>query len=518
MKRTRTLALVVAALLGSGLGIVYYLRQDRPVAPSVDAIVAPTEQNGFVIAGQYRLKLGLSPQQPQVGKNRLSMELRDAAGRPVTGARLRALAEMPAMGAMPAMRAQATVVEEGAGRYTAELELPMAGEWPLAVDVETQDLGHGDLVFDLSTARPGAQAQVATPEGIAYYTCPMHGSVRSATPGQCPICGMDLVAVQHSDIKAGSVLLDQTRRQAIGLTLAKVERRVVEQVLRLPATLRVDETRVQAVSLRAEGWIGELQADYVGKPVQAGEQLFTWYSPAVLAAQEEYLAGLKRPGPWLEAAARRLRLLGLDEAVLAELRRRGKPYDYVPVRAARDGVVLAKNGVAGSPVSPGQEVLRLADLSTLWLEAEAFAPALDLLKPGQAVVVRLGEGEPALPGRVAFVEPTVMTETRTGRVRVLLGNADGRLKPGQYATAELVLSLGEQLVVPEGAVLYAGEKRVVFVDVGEGRLKPRQVRVGERLGNSLSIVEGLSEGESVVASGVFLVASESKLKTGGGAW
>ncbi|MBI2380517.1 MAG: efflux RND transporter periplasmic adaptor subunit [Gammaproteobacteria bacterium] len=518
MKRGTLLTLSAAALLAAGLGVVHYFRPGEPDSHESRAVAAPTERDGFVAVGKYRLKLAIAPRQPQVGQNRLSLELRDAAGKPVTGATLRVLAEMPAMGAMPAMRAQAEVTERGGGHYEGELELPMAGEWPLAVDVETETLGHGDLVYDMSTARPGLKTQVATPEGIAHYTCPMHPSVKSAQPGQCPICGMDLVAVKTADLKAGSILLDATRRQAIGLTLAKVERRKVERIWRLPAELRVDETRQQAVALRADGWIGELYADYVGKAVKAGEPLFTWYSPAVLAAQEEYLAASKRPGPLLEAAGRRLRLLGLTEAQLAELRRRGKPLDYVPVHAPRDGVVLAKSVVAGSPVSQGQEILRLADLSTLWLEAEAFAPALARLRPGQTVAVRLAEGEPALAGTVAFVEPAVMTETRTARLRVLLSNTDGRLRPGQYATAELSVPLGEQLVVPEGAVLYAGERRVVFIDVGGNRLKPRLVRVGERLGNELVITEGLAEGETVVASGVFLVASESKLKTGGGAW
>lgn len=385
--------------------------------------------------------------------------------------------------------------------------------------VANTDPGHGDARYAMSSAGSGRKSLITPPEGIAYYTCSMHGSVRSAVPGKCPICGMDLVAVNNADIQSGTIIVDTLRRQTVGITVAAAERREVWKHLRLAGSIVVAEDRQHVISVRSDGWVISVQADFAGKPVHKGEVLFSYTSPALLAAQEEYLSAGKYSDSLRAATAKRLVLLGMGERQLAELQGRGKAYEGVTVTAPATGVLLEKMIVAGSPIMSNAPLMKLADLSIVWLTAAVAQHDLPPFKMGQTVQVRLfGDKGDTLAGKLSFIAPTVDSNTRTANIRISLNNADGQMRPGAYADVSVGFPLGERLVVPEGAVLYAGDKRVVFVDMGEDRIKPRVVQTGERLGDDVEIVDGLTAGEKVIASGVFLIASESRLKTGASSW
>jgi Cu(I)/Ag(I) efflux system membrane fusion protein len=221
----------------------------------------------------------------------------------------------------------------------------------------------------------------------------------------------------------------------------------------------------------------------------------------------------------IRAARQRLLLWDLSPADIEALQERGRPEDYVPIRAPRSGTVIERFITAGSAANKGQTLLTIADLSRVWVEAEVFEADLAWVEAGMNSTVTL----PHLPGRsftatVEYVYPYLDGHSRTGRLRLTLDNPDGELKPAMYAEAILEADLGQRLSVPEEAVLIAGHSRVVFLELGEGRLKPVRIKTGEVAGGYVEVLEGLSAGDRVVTSGTFLIAAEARLKTGLEQW
>lgn len=365
-----------------------------------------------------------------------------------------------------------------------------------------------------------------SPDGVAYYTCPMHGSVREAQPGQCPICSMDLIAVEREALASGVITLDDRRRQMIGVTTAPAGWQSLQKRIRAVGEVNFDETRISNVSLKFDAWIGELQANSLGVSVRKGEPLFSVYSPELVSAQQEFLETRRRlasRGPddsLLQAARQRLLLWDISPAEVRALERRGKPLEYLPILAPASGTVVEKMINEGSAMRRGDLLLRIADLSTVWVDAQIYEADLPLISVGMAAQVSLPYLEGASrEARVDYLYPYLQGQTRTARIRLVLDNADGRLKPQMYADVTLLADLGQRLVVPESAVLVAGESRVVFVDLGEGgRLKPVRVKTGQRVDGLIEITDGIAAGDVVVTSGNFLIASEARLKTGIEQW
>jgi len=474
-----------------------------------------------LVAGKFRIVVNVNPERPRIGRNKLSIQVMDENGEPVSGAKIRAIAEMPAMGSMQAMREPADISESAPGQYQGVFELPMAGSWPLAVDVEKEGLGHGDLIFDMATGRKGLTSTASTPMGISHYTCSMHTSVRSTTPGTCPICGMDLVPVTKEEISSGAIIVDEGKRQKIGVKTQAIKYRPFVQEVRAVGEVTVDTSQLTDVSLKFKGWIGDLGANYIGQRIEKGQTLFTVYGPDLLAAQEEYLQTRRhaRNKALVTAARRRLALWDVRPDQIKALEKRGKAYEYLPLLSPASGTLIDKNIVEGAGVMPGKTLLRIADLSRIWVEARIYEYELPIVSEGMPVTVELPDlPNMQLAGKVDWLDPMVDTTTRTGRVRVELDNKDGQLKPGMFANVRLKRDLGERLVVPEEAVLYAGDTRVVFIDLGEGRLAPKRIKVGRRNADWIVVIDGLSEGDKVVTSGNFLIAAESKLKSGLDQW
>ena len=500
----------------------------------------------FHSAGPFKVAVDIDPDKPVVGENRISVVVQMQDGSPVSNAEVRAVAEMPAMGAMPAMQAAAQMKASGAGIYTGDMELSMTGGWPLTVTVESKSMGKAQLHFDMSTIIEGLRLTTATPasqsgkpvakvdetqekplpeKGIAHHTCSMHTSVKSNTPGTCPICSMDLTPVTQEEVRTGTIFVDAQRRQLIGVKTDEVRRQELVQSIRTVGLVTYDETRLVDISLKFRGWIGEISADYTGKFVKAGEPLFTIYSPELLSAQQEYLdarnlrKNSERGGRLLQASKRHLLLWDIKEEQIEALAKRGEPLEYVPILSPTTGTILQKTIVKGSATQPGALLYRIADLSTLWVEAELYEYELPLVEVGQKVKLSLTYlPAQSFEGEVTFIYPYLNAKTRTGRVRIEVPNPEGRLKPDMYADVAIDVPLGERLVVPEQAVLYAGDTRVVFLDRGEGRLESRRIKVGVKNKDFLEVIDGLKEGDVVVTSGNFLIASESKLKSGLEKW
>ena len=408
----------------------------------------------------------------------------------------------------------------GKGVYWALLGLLLLGMAGAAIWMFSRDTGQ----------REASQEEVdhhAHEEGVAYYTCPMHPSVQQPSPGKCPICGMDLTPVKQEDLDSGTIVVDEVRRQQIGVRTAAVERRNVSRQIRAVGQVKVDETRLSDVNLRMSGWVHRLHVEETGQRVKRGQVLFTLYSPELYAAEREYLTTLKRDrqassdtsSELTRASEQRLRLLGMSQAQIHQLARRGQAWENVPVVAPSTGYVIEKDVVEGGRIESGTRVYRIADLSRLWVDAEVYESDLAQVKKAQPVSVQL----PYVPGQsfegqVDYIYPTLDGVTRTGRVRVALDNPGMTLKPDMYADVELTVDLGERLVIPSSAVIYTGPRRLVFVDLGEGRLRPQEIEVGVRAGDYVEVTQGLEPGDVVVTSGNFLIAAESRIRSATGYW
>ncbi len=474
-------------------------------------------------AGRYRVHLRLDPDPPQVGINRLHLEIRSNTGRAVEGARVRALVQYHATDNSAGERIRIKLSEQGEGVYQGEFTLPRPGNWPLALDIETRTLGHADLVYDMSSSRNKLSLKTATPDGISHYTCSMHPSVKSKTPGTCPICSMNLVPVTRKESRSGIIRIDARRRQLIGVTTGKAEYRRFIKTIRAAGRVSYDESRITDIALKFNGWIGKLHANHVGAQVRKGQPLFSLYSPDLVSAQEEYLQAMRKRGrrddPLVAASRRRLLRWNISRTQLDELTRRGKVLEYLPILSPVTGTVIRKNIVAGTAVRAGTTLLRIADLSTVWVEGQIYEYELAGIKAGMKVQVLLPDlPGPPISGTINYVYPFLERGSRSNRIRVVLDNKNGRLRPNMYAHVHIQVDRGRKLVVPESAVLYSGLNRVVFVDLGNGRLQPRRIKTGERNEDYIEVVDGLSAGDTVVTSGNFLIGAESKLKSGVDQW
>jgi Cu(I)/Ag(I) efflux system membrane fusion protein len=450
-------------------------------------------------SGPYRLDVQVQPQTPKVGENTLTLRLQNENGAPVTGAVIRAVAEMPAMGTMPAMQAPAEMAETEHGLYRGTFDLSMEGSWPLSLAIQGPGMPERRVSFDLATGRKGLQV----------------ASGASRAGGGTPL----------EEAPPGTVTLDPARRQLIGVKTDEAQVSDLTRTIRAVGRVTYDETRLADVTLKFDAWIGELYVDYVGAQAGKGQKLFTVYGPELLAAQQEYLELKARAGrseatgTLLAAARKRLALWDMTATEIQALERSGAPFDYVAFHAPISGTVVTKNVVEGTAQKAGMTLMRIADLSRVWVEADVYESELALVQPGMPVTVVL----PYLPGRtfdgtVDYLYPYLEGQSRTGRIRVVLDNPDGVLKPDMYAEVKLKADLGERLTVPEEAVIISGETRVVFEDLGGGRLAPRIVQTGQRADGRIEILSGLELGDRVVTSGNFLIASESRLKAGIKQW
>jgi Cu(I)/Ag(I) efflux system membrane fusion protein len=293
----------------------------------------------------------------------------------------------------------------------------------------------------------------------------------------------------------------------------------------------VDETRLHEITLKIGGYISDLRINATGQSVARGDALFLLYSPELYAAQQEYLiarqnrdvmraGGDTSHGEMLvRAAETKLRLWGVAEDQLEALTRRGEPIERVAFRSPASGVVIEKNVVDGAAVTAGQRLFRIADLADIWVEADVYESDLQRIAKSMPASIALDylPGK-TFEGKVAFIYPYLDPASRTGRVRIALPNKGFELKPDMFATVTFKLPLGPRLVVPTSAVVYTGPRRLVFVDLGDGALRPQEVTIGARTGDLIEIASGLDDGDVIVSSGNFLVAAESRVRSAGSFW
>lgn len=309
------------------------------------------------------------------------------------------------------------------------------------------------------------------------------------------------------------VPLDRRDAARLGITFARAAERPVRPFVRAVGILTYAEPRRVYVNARVSGWIEKLYADYVGKHVTAGEPLLALYSPDLVSAQEEYLLARRLGDDTLMATARRrLALWNVPEDQIDSLVTRGTATRTLLLRAPRSGEIAEKMVIEGQAVQAGDNLFQIADGSVLWVDLAIFEHDASAVRVGTPAAVTVD----ALPGRtfhgrVTFINPQLDDRTRTLSARIEVGNSRRELRPGMYAAAELVPAGRRAVTVPLTAVLPTGTKDLVFVNRGDGRFLPREVRVGLRGDSLVEIVEGLRPGDEVVASATFLLDSESNL-------
>lgn len=362
---------------------------------------------------------------------------------------------------------------------------------------------------------------------VSFYTCAMHPSVREKQPGTCPICSMDLSPVTYDEEESGVIFVDQARRDQRGIRTTKVASAPMTRSIRAVGRIAYDESTLGDVTLKLGGFISKLHVNRTGQPVKKGQILFTLYSPELFAAQQEYLlaresqvgTGSGRGDYLVRAAEKKLELWGLSRAQIDAIAKQGKPLEDVPFHAPTTGYVIEKNVVEGASVEVGQRLFRIAALDRVWVEADVYEADLGLITKGLRAVVTLSyQPGKTYEGRVAYVYPYLDPGSRTGKIRVELPNIGLELKPDMYATVAFQIELGPRLQIPIGAVVYTGPRRLVFVDIGEGRLRPQEVTLGVRNEETVEVIRGLREGQTIVTSGNFLIAAESRIRSSAKFW
>ena len=325
----------------------------------------------------------------------------------------------------------------------------------------------------------------------------------------------------------GAVQLTAGQIAEFGITFGTADVRTLESEIRTVGLVTFDETRIAQVAPKFGGFVERLYVDFTGQPVRRGQPLLEIYSPELVAAQEELLVGRRLeqtmnesavPGvpagssDLLGAARRRLRLWDISDAQIDEILRTGEVRRTLTLYSPASGVVVEKKVVQGQATMPGEHLYTIADLSEVWIDVELRESDIGSVRAGSAADVEFA-GFPGRPfkGRVEYVYPTLQEESRTVRARVAVANSDGLLKPGMYATVRVSAPIRSTLTVASSAVLRTGERNVVFVDMGNGRLMPHDVELGRTAGEYTEILAGVEPGQRVVTSAQFLLDSESNL-------
>ena len=401
------------------------------------------------------------------------------------------------------------------------------------------------------------------------WTCSMHPQVQRLEPGQCPICGMDLIALQKQS-GAGSLALSESAKALARIETTPVKREFPTAEIRMVGSVDYDETRVRSITARFPARIDRLYVNFTGIKVQRQDHLAEVYSPELLTAQSELLTALKYGAevPIIEAAREKLRLWDLLPEQIKAIEQRGIAEDRFELKAPLGGVVIEKHVKEGDYVQMGQSLFKIADLSRLWVYFDAYESDIAWLRYGQEVAfsVEAYPGE-TFRGQIAFIEPEVNRRTRAVRVRVNVSNTLNRLKPGMFARGIIAVKMAEggvvyvpelagkwispmhpeviksgpgdcdvcgmplvpaeelgyvdkvrataPLVIPTSSVLRTGKRAVVYVEqsnVEKVTYEGREVTLGPRTGDVFIVVAGLVEGERVVTNGAFKIDSALQIQ------
>jgi len=324
------------------------------------------------------------------------------------------------------------------------------------------------------------------------------------------------------------VQLSPQKLQSIGVKTSEVGHKVVADEIRATGNVAVDETRLAYVQTRFSGYIQRVFADATYQYVSKGQPLFTIYSPDLVATEREYLVAKQNQqqvaqstvsgvaasaASLLDAAAERLKQWGVPSRDIERLESTGQVQQEIEVDSPVSGFIIERNALPSVAVQPEMRLYTIADLSTVWVQAQVFQNDLGRIKIGDVATLSVDTFPGRMfSGRVNFIYPQLDMDTRTAKVRIVFANPGLELKPGMFINVVLRVPMGRHLVIPASAILQSGKRQVAFVDRGDGYLEPREVQLGPRAGDDFIVLKGVSEGEKIVTSANFLIDSESQLQ------
>lgn len=379
----------------------------------------------------------------------------------------------------------------------------------VAVELPAQGKGFAHVSF--------AKAYAEAP--LTKYTCPMHHQIISDTPGKCPICGMDLVPMDGGNAVHGHdgmpvISISAETIQKMGVRIEKASKNSFGQNIRATGIVMENERARVEVFSQVEGRVSDLKYSAEGDKVKKSDVFYTLYSPELTSLQGDYIAALAGGMKDIAtAAAKRMKLLGVDEQVLAKLAKTRKPYDNVPFVVPASGILAKLDIRNGSYVKAGDTIGRIQDLSVLWIDANVPEKDMASIHAGDKAKVSFADNSQSYDAKVDYIYPTINAEARIGKVRLVIENKDGTLRPASYATVDFAAGVvSERLTVPAEAVLRDATGEHVIVAQGSGKFQSRKVKAGTASGGRTEILSGLSEGDEVVTSSQFLIDSESSLQ------
>lgn len=379
-------------------------------------------------------------------------------------------------------------------------------------------LGLGVLISLILFPRQSQTAHeaVSKDKQILYWVAPMDANYRRDQPGQSPM-GMDLVPVYEQESSAdeygpGAIKIAPHVINNLGVRTAKVKAQALEFEIITVGYVQYNQDHIVQVHPRVDGWIEKLFVKASGNRVTKGEPLYTLYSPQLVNAQEELISALKHGNEVLvNGAKERLSALQLSRAFISALERSKKVSQYITFYAPQSGVISSLEIREGFYVQPNTTLMSIAQLDTVWVEADVFERDAALVSVKQSVMMNADY----LPnkhylGEVDYIYPTVNPQTRTLRLRLKFDNPKGLLKPNMFTQVILLWkSKSKALVVPKEAVIRTGTQNKVVLALGEGQFKSIDVELGQSNKQYIEITQGLSVNDSVVTSAQFLLDSES---------
>jgi len=335
------------------------------------------------------------------------------------------------------------------------------------------------------------------------------------------------------ELAPGTVQISAERQQLTGVRTEAVARRELLKTIRAVGRVDYNEKAITIVNTKVGGWIEKLFVDYTGKLVHKGQPLLSIYSPELVSTQEEYLLALRGKRELsssslpeitqgsvslLESTKKRLLFWDITEDQIEQLEKSGTIQKTLLLYSPANGYVIEKDVFDGKYILPGETLYRIADLSTVWVNAEVYEYEIPFIRVGQEARITLSyfPGE-VFTGKAIYIYPYLDQASRTVAVRFELSNPHGKLKPNMYANVDIKVYVGKKLAIRDEAVLDSGKRQIAFVDKGQGYFEPRELKLGAKVENYYEVLSGVKEGERVVTSANFLIDSESKLKEAAGA-
>lgn len=389
-------------------------------------------------------------------------------------------------------------------------------------------LGFG---VSLLTKRPVEKAEVKKERKILYYRHPMKPEIKSDKPMKDDM-GMDYIPVYEDDVKpeeAGVFRIPIERVQKIGVRSEPVEHRPLRRIIRTVGIVEYDEKKLYFVNTKIGGWIENLFVNTTGQIAKKGEPLLEIYSPDLVSTQQEYLQAIKAEKAMkgssfeeikrgaeslLTVTRQRLKYWDISDEQIKRLEQEGVIRRTMTIVSPVRGIVIEKPAIRGMYINPGENLYKIADISTVWVQLDIYEYEMHLVRLGQTARITFGSypGK-TFYGKVVYLYPYHEPTTRTMKVRIELSNEDFRFMPTMYANVEIEAIVSPKaLSVPDTAIIDTGERQIAIVDKGEGRFEPRLVKVGFKAEGYVEVLSGLKAGEKVVSSANFLIDSESNLR------